>query len=273
MKCKHCGANLPSDAKFCDICGTPIKRQSFAEKESINAKKRKQSAKMQKIGLLAAAAGVVLLIVTLWYLFYPKVIQFDPNLYNMKVKVSEEELEQIEIGMTYDEICDIVGGRGKLEEIFGGAINGAKTYAWAGEAMDKQFLYSSLQVSFDNRTKKADWIKARSIKNSDKIYTGYDTSTAGKTIIEDVKNPPIKDGMTYEEVVKALGREGLLLETDVIKDLMKDDVYEEHRHWYLQTKEVDDLDWEDFDNYENFSNSLYLWFENGKLVNYDRYKS
>lgn len=263
MKCRNCGANLPANAKFCDACGEPVVRQSFAEKERRNAKKRKETEKKQKIGIIAAAVGILLLLALVWYFFFPKMIHFNPNLNNMSVKVSEEEFEKIEIGMTYDEVCEIVGGKGKLYELFGRGIDGNTYYAWPGDANKKNSFHSHMTVSFNNRTKKADWIDADNIKDVDKIYKGDQLwDYAGETIVDDVENPPIKNGMTYEEVVKALGREGVLIETSYVKDNIYDDKYQQQYYWGLYQYDKDD-------EFGFNTRSEYHWFENGRLISYD----
>lgn len=58
------------------------------------------------------------------------------DIINTEASISLEEFNEIETGMTYDEVCDIVGGEGTLgtsvDVGFGDAFK-TEAYQWAGE--------------------------------------------------------------------------------------------------------------------------------------------
>ena len=66
MKCKKCGAKLPDDAKFCDICGTSVIWETYEERDAREAKERETDRKRRIIRRLATAACIVAILFVMW---------------------------------------------------------------------------------------------------------------------------------------------------------------------------------------------------------------
>ena len=137
MKCKKCGAELPIDVKFCDICGCPVERETYKQREKRDAEKRKKVKRRAFVIVPLVLICLSLIGYKLWDMFWLKTIYLDRG-YSMITRVSVDEYKKVEIGMTYKEVCKIVGGRGKLESIVGTSKAGMRSYMWGGEYADKK---------------------------------------------------------------------------------------------------------------------------------------
>ena len=207
MKCKNCGAKLPIDAKFCDVCGHPVERQTYKQKAEQDAAKRRAA----KIRLMIIVPIVLICIAfagyKLWDIYWFKNIHFEPNYGNMRTRVTLDEYNKLELGMTYKEACKVVGGRGKIESIVGNAKSGMRSYIWAGEYADvKNSFYSEVSITIDNRTKRIDSIHEYNLIDAEELLANHNNNTE----IQYKKYGKIEIGMTLKEVEDLLGTKGVL---------------------------------------------------------------
>ena len=210
MKCTHCGAELPVGVKFCDICGQPVKRLTYEERAELDSAYRARTKKRAIIAVCTAALVICFALFMIWKNFiHMKSIQYDPNLYDMTVNVSAKEFNKLEIGMTYDRVCKIVGGEGAKYSEFGNLSYGTVTYIWPGEYLSGD-TDASVEISFNNKSKRASWISEKNIADGKEVNesaTGRRVAVIQKPISE---ISPLEEGMTYDEIVEILGCEGKL---------------------------------------------------------------
>lgn len=214
MKCKNCGAKLPIDAMFCDVCGHPIERQTYKQKAEQDAKKRKAT----KFRLMIIVPIVLICIAfagyKLWDIYWFKNIHLEPNYGNMRTRVTLDEYNKLELGMTYKEACNIAGGRGKLESIVGTAKTGMRSYIWAGEHADvENSFYSEVAITIDNRTKKIDSIYEYNLVDAEEVLSNNKNDT--KAYYK--KYGKIEIGMKLKEVEEILGTKGALYHSSSTK--------------------------------------------------------
>ena len=206
MKCKKCGAELPIDVKFCDVCGCPIERETYKQREKKDAEKRKKVKRRAFIIVPIVLICLSLVGYKLWDMFWLKNIYLDRG-YSMITRVSVDEYKKVELGMTYKEVCKIVGGRGKLESIVGTSKAGMRSYMWGGEYADKKNnFYSEMSVRIDNNSKKIDSIHEYNLLDAEEILANHNNNTE----IQYKKYAKIEIGMTLKEVENLLGAKGVL---------------------------------------------------------------
>ena len=277
-KCNNCGAEIPRSAAYCDICGarniivpevkTTEERQSEARKKS----KRKYEGKriVKKVVGTIAIGFLILLNISII------VGVIDNYRYERREKlrdlsgwntvVSKEDFEKIDVGMSYDEIVEIVGGPGKKIENDKYSI----VYAWPGEDyVDPYHGLFTVDFYKYNYDEKKGYIPAESIREMDMLlgeetygayklykedrYSEIDTSFVTKEQVE-----KITEGMNYEQVCEILG-EGKLYESES----RVTDYYTVSHKNYLWRCKYRDLD---FDFYFD------LRFEDGILKYYSDWK-
>ena len=213
MKCKKCGAQLPVSAKYCDICGTKVIRETYEQRAARETQERAKATKRRKIRRIVIVACILALAISAWALLWPKNIDFNPDLYSKSNKVSAEQYAKISKGMTYKQIRDELG-RGYNDGSFGNAFWGSKYYIWPGEYIDKGLLYSEVRVFIDKENKKCDHLSERNVIDGEEIFENLsnDRKAMTKKKKEDIE--AIKPGTTYEQVVDLLGIEGVLVESE-----------------------------------------------------------
>lgn len=214
IRCKHCGASLPINADFCDVCGQKVERQTYRQKASQDAQKRLQTKKRLKVFVPIVLLCIIFVGYKIWDAFWFKNIILNPNYQYMLTKVSVEEYKKINVGMTYKEACKTIGGKGKLRLIAGYAKEGAKGYIWPGEFIEKDNMDSSFDVMVDNSTKKIIMIRERNLVDGAEVLENIKAEKESHYI----QRNKIEKGMTRNEVVELLGSDGVLDNSSSIKD-------------------------------------------------------
>lgn len=248
MKCKQCGAELPAGAKFCDICGTKIVRETYEQRARREAGERTRARKKRIIIRSAIGAAIFVLLIILWHLFWYKDIQHDPNIYRMSNKVSAEQYAKINEDLTYEQVKEELG-RGAKYSSFGNASSGFTSYVWPGEYIDKSLLYAEVTVYIDHKSKKVDQFSERNVIDGKEIYENLskDKRSMTKKKKEEIE-ATIKPGMTYEEVVDFLGTGGILKESESNSDGNEQKTY----------------DWTYYDEYD-YESDFTIYFDKGKV--------
>ena len=218
MKCKKCGAELPAGAKFCDICGTKIVRETYEQRAAREAGERNRARKKRMIIRAAIGAGILVLLFILWHVFWYNDIPHDPNIYRMSNKVSAEQYAKISEGLTYEQVKEELG-KGAKYTSFGNVSNGFTSYVWPGEYIDKSLLYAEVTVYIDHGTNKVDQYSERNVIDGKEIYENLtkERKSMTKKKKEEIE-ATIKPGMTYEQVVDFLGTGGILKESESNSD-------------------------------------------------------
>lgn len=67
-------------------------------------------------------------------------------------QVLVEDYEKICIGMTYKEVCELMGGEGTKWEEYGNARKGITHYRWRGKFYDGDEMSSYVDVGFENES-------------------------------------------------------------------------------------------------------------------------
>ena len=226
-KCNSCGADVPRDAVYCDICGEPISKRRAKKQEEANAPKgrfgRPKTFKelLMLIGMSFVTMIIILIVIGAigGYISDKKYERYEKlrDLTGWEETVTPEELDKIELGMTYEEVKEVIGGEGKLIEKEHYWI----TYRWPGEYyIDRYFGY--LELRFDTNTygenegkpPMLEEIDEREIRNGEEAYNTYKVMESGKyenlgtEIVTRSQLEKIDLGMTYEEVCEAIGAEG-----------------------------------------------------------------
>jgi len=226
MKCKKCGAELPIDVKFCDVCGCPVERETYKQREKKDAEKRKKVKRRAFVIVPLVLICLFLIGYKLWDVFWFKNIQLNRNYGMMTTRATVDEYNKLELGMSYRDACKIIGGRGRLESWVGTANSGMKSYVWAGEHADsKNSFYSNVSVTVDTQSKKIDSIHEYNLIDAEEVLANHNNDTE----IQYKKYAKIDVGMTLKEVEDLLGNKGVLHHSGSTKTDNKQTTRKEYR--------------------------------------------
>ena len=123
-KCENCGAFVPRDAVYCDVCGEVVSKRRARKQEKAEAPKGKfgRPKTFKEFMMLAGMSFVMMIAILIVigiisgaadearYREYER----KRDLSGWEETVTPEEFEKIEIGMTYEEVKEVIGGDGKM---------------------------------------------------------------------------------------------------------------------------------------------------------------
>ena len=148
MYCKNCGLELESDSNFCESCGMPVENSSG---RSVRYKRNQptqyiqwseRTDKQKRVTVIGFSILVLcVLMVVLAVVLIPR------NSGQSSPGITYENFEKIENGMTYSEVCDILGSKGTLDAGAGSGEQSLEYYSWT---LSKPIGYASITVSFQN---------------------------------------------------------------------------------------------------------------------------
>ena len=228
-KCKKCGADIPVNAVYCDICGEAVSRRREKKQEKAKAKTVRRRAPKQKsfkdyMAMIGTAVVVVVVIITIIGLIGGYISELEYKQYQKRIDLSDweetitpEEFEKIKIGMTYEEVKEAVGGDGKL-------IGDEKywiEYRWPGEYYVDPYQ-GCVEVRFDTHTygdlkgtpptvesiQEKEVVHGKETFETAKLMKDYDYSDLGTEYVTRSQLSKIEAGMTYEQVCEVLETEG-----------------------------------------------------------------
>ena len=213
MKCKKCGAKLPDDAKFCDICGTSVIRETYEERDARETKERETDRKRRIIRRLATAACIVAILFVMWELLFPKDENYNPNLYAKMNRVSAEEYSKLSVGFTFKQVKSLLGRGYKYSKYGNVVVGGEYTYIWPGEYIEERLMDSEVKVKFNNRNHKVSTFSEHNVTDGREIYENLKNGrkALSKRTREDIES--IKDGISYEELARFMGVDGILVDS------------------------------------------------------------
>ena len=209
IRCSNCGEKLIEGAKFCDICGHPCpspEQQAYLRKK----------ARRKWIILIVAASIVVLLIggrfaVTEYFKHNDKQIREEYSLKDVKAVVTAEECEKIKMGMSIEEVEEIIGGKGKMSYESEYSIE----YTWPGEYYDDEDIFSyTLRATFDRKENRMDVMDEDNIllgkeaREYDDMHKNQDFSELDVPTVTSRQLSRLEEGMSYSEVASILGGDG-----------------------------------------------------------------
>lgn len=229
MKCSRCGSEMKiKNVKVdTDIYGNPIYnkyaycytckiKRNLGQQKTITKRPNRSSShrakKKRKNKRLLILLLLFLLIIGIGaFLFIrhanQKPIQNENSVSTMngKNKISSDALEQLETGMTYSEVTDLIGNEGNKLLQVNSEETSAERYQWTAKDGEGTVL-----LSFRDE-------KLVSISQ-----TGMKTD-ASVSLSEDMKKE-LKSDMSYDDVVKLLGEKGLLL-SETLQDGFTNKLY------------------------------------------------
>ena len=238
--CKNCGAEIPDNAAYCDICGALCSKRlevkAPAEQRRTEKKREKRKKTAERILLvLGICFGVFIIIaVSANYISMKKYEMREKarDLTGWETTISPEAFEKLDVGMTYEEIVGIVGGEGKRVE----NSKYVTSYMWPGEYYaNREFCYVTVDFYNDGDAGsgplRADYIEEKDLldgaetydtymKTYDFEYDGIDAPVVTKKQVSG-----ISEGMSYEKVCEVLG-EGKLCRSSTVIDAYGTDRYE-----------------------------------------------
>lgn len=213
MKCKKCGAKLPDEAKFCDICGAAVIRETYEERDARETKEREADRKKRIIKRIAIAAGIVVVLIIMWELLFPKDAYYDPNLYGKMNRVSAEEYSRLSVGLSFKQVRSLLGRGYKYSKYGNVVIGGEYTYVWPGEYIEERLMDSEVKVIFNNRSHKVSTFSEHNVIDGKEIYENLSNGrrALSRRTREDIES--IQEGMSYEELVNFMGMDGILVDS------------------------------------------------------------
>lgn len=226
-RCENCGAYIPRDAVYCDVCGELVSKRLARKQEKAEAPKGKFGRpKTFKEFMMLAGMSLVMMIAILIVIGVisgavdeARYREYERrrDLSDWEETVTPDEFEKLEMGMTYEEVKEVIGGEGKLIEEEKYWI----TYRWPGEYyVDRNFGY--LELRFDTNRYGINEGKPPMLEDIDerevvhgaetqetykKIQTGH-YSSIGTEYVTRAQLEKIEAGMNYEQVCEAIGTEG-----------------------------------------------------------------
>lgn len=205
--CRSCGVMNKAGSTFCSSCGKNLITGNLPMKSTLNntqAKKKKK--KKHKFHPILFIVGILMIIMGLLMMLQGamrsgklEVTMNTPNTESSSFSDSEnteginaDKFNQIQNGMSYDEVVSIIGEAGT--SISESELADIKTEIYEWESHDG---WGNANITFQNE------------KVVNKAQFGVDSGD-GVEITMDQYNS-IETGMTYDEVVALLGGEGTLL--------------------------------------------------------------
>ena len=201
MVCKNCGSEIPASAKFCDVCGTPVVREvgTRVKKEKVRVNWK----------LLVPIFGLIALLVVGPLMISRSVQQEyeqEHTQQTVSARVTPDQFNQIEKGMSYSQVKAIVGSEGVKTYHDGRIIE----YTWPGEYHDKIEMDPKLRITFDKSTGQAETIEEVNILDGAEIYENERTNKEAVTKLTKKELGTIPGEASYEIVCEMLGCEGVI---------------------------------------------------------------
>lgn len=141
--------------------------------------------------------------------------EFDRDLTGWETIITPEEYRQIEIGMTYEEVRNIVGGEGKVVDKNTNSID----YAWPGEYYLNKYcglVEIRFRADLDEDTPTADIIRESEVVDGEECYDTRQKIDQGKCseletpVTSERQAAKIHGGMSYGQVCAVMKGEGVL---------------------------------------------------------------
>lgn len=214
VKCKKCGHELPVDAAFCDKCGEPVTKITHKE-VSAKANKRRELMKPIIITVIGCALVALVFIISAYnsrqsgdaddYNESP-----DQQFANMESRITPEQYEQLEFGMTYDEVTALLGEEGTHRY--------GRVYIWPGEYSGdtpEYYGYNStmLTLEFSDHNHLIE-IKELNIIDGREIYEIPEEDRMVSVVVNEEMFSSMKNRMSYRQIADILGAEGALTESE-----------------------------------------------------------
>lgn len=201
MICKNCGAEIPASAKFCDVCGTPVIRE-------VGTRVKKEKVRVNWKLLIPILGLISLLIVG------PLMISHSIQKENeqktektVSARVTPEQFNEIEIGMDYGEVKNIVGSEGVKSYHDSRVVE----FTWPGEYHGKlDATDPKLRVSFNKSTGLAETIEEVNILDGKEIYENEKSNKEAVTKLTRQELGTIPGEASYETICEMLGCDGVL---------------------------------------------------------------
>lgn len=209
IRCSNCGEKLIKGAKFCDICGTACSTPEHQE----YLKKRKRTR-----WIILIIVGCIVLAIVGAFIGWLKWLEREGEKYSEKNNLAEveatvtpEEFEKIQMGMTREEVEEIIGGKGKVMYESEFTIE----YAWPGEYYIDEEYDLRLTASFDRKQNALDELdedniifgkERRAFKD---MQNSHDYSNLKTPIVKRKQLERLEEGMSYSEVTSILGGDGM----------------------------------------------------------------
>ena len=213
VKCKKCGNELPPGAQFCDNCGervAPVKKEQPATKPAAGREHAKA---------IAAAAGVfaVLLLITAFVFVSNRTGSAreadetettEEQLAKMSSRVTPELYEQLDFGMSYDEVKDIIGEEGTMRY--------EGRYVWPGEYFDDAtYVYDAPRIELEfSDSMKLIGIKEHDVLLGKEIFEAKKEGRESRVTVNEDTLAAMRNRMSYREIADILGAEGVLTEAE-----------------------------------------------------------
>ena len=228
-KCNSCGADIPNSAAYCDICGALCSKSKvvLSKEEQKERKRKKERRRKIRRRILLGIGGFFLFLIVISVIdTYVSMKRYERedrlrDLSGWEVTVTPEEFEKVDIGMTYEEVRDIIGGDGKKIEDDKYRV----TYSWPGEYYINRY-HGLLEISFNKHHYDSDTnVPTVDIINEDEIVDGREAYETFKIMeefrFEELDTPivtqeqvsKITEGMSYEKVCEILQSEGRIYES------------------------------------------------------------
>lgn len=141
--------------------------------------------------------------------------EFDRDLTGWETIITPEEYRQIEIGMTYEEVRNIVGGEGKVVDKNTNSID----YAWPGEHYWDKY-YGLVEIRFETDlgedTPTARIIRESEVVDGEECYDTWQKIDQGKyseletPVTSERQEAKLHGGMSYGQVCAVMRGEGVL---------------------------------------------------------------
>ena len=216
-RCKNCGAQLPGNASYCDVCGTPCSDTIPVEKHAKKVHNKAVRKKATKGCLIFFAVAFVLLLGVSFIAFQFHELrneyygEGDPSTWENYV--SAEQFEKIKFGMTYEEVSEILG-EGVLEASYDGGDY--LIYFWPGEnRMDGErysdTLKADLEITYTNGEMSG--LEERNIVRGEEVKAAFEAGTdIDAPLVTKSMTHKLEEDMSFDTVCHLLGGKGVLIE-------------------------------------------------------------
>ena len=217
IRCRICGQELPADAAFCDRCGAPVpaKKKAVQHEEAPAGRGSRKKAVIAAAVIIIAAAAVIIVSAAVHIKDRNDDRDYESSedrVFSMSSRITPEMYEQLEFGMTYDEVVGLFGEEG-TEEYHD------RRYVWPGEYFDAEagssYYYSQPRVTLEfSDNKRLIEIKEYKVLDGREIYEAeQEGRTSHVSVNEDIL-ASMRNRMSYSEIAGILGAEGVLKESE-----------------------------------------------------------
>ena len=219
MKCRKCGHEIPATARYCDNCGelVVIKNKKIKKKKEKRPSKWTAMSRVEKVRMVLLITYLIAFFSFVFYVNYIGKIKEteEAAIARLPMRVTSEQYSELRTGMTYGDVTELFDGEGaRVQKTFS-----EQKYAWPGAYLEEiveayGYDYTKapiVYVYFDRNNDTVIRFEEKNVVDGGEMNRPMERDV--KIDIGEDELESIEKGISYEEVVRIIGKEGKLLDS------------------------------------------------------------